>query len=575
MFKSLAILAAVAGLVCGAPAFAAPSLSDLGLKDLPQTAAVLSCEQLARADFESVPGAPTRIERAQVQSDEKTGAEFCRVTGYVSPQVRFELRLPTKTWTQRLLMVGCGGLCGNVGLFAEHADDCLPLQRGEMAVVATDMGHEGQGGVWAKDDPALRTDFAYRGVHVVALAAKAIIARYYGRPQAYAYFSGCSDGGREALMEAQRFPTDFDGITAGAPAANFVVQNSFYHAWNAVKNTGPDGAQILTPARAALLHAAVLKACDKLDGRADGLIADPTQCRFDPAVIQCAQGAATDACLTPAEVAAAKALYDGAHDDQGNRFVVGALQPGSELAWVGVEISPVPGMPLFGYSAAGDATKYLLNWPSLPTDWSVQKDFVFDKASFDRYTAAYRLYNATSPDLSGYFGRGGKLIMWHGWSDPHISPINSIAYYRGVEAEMGAQTTRANMRFYLFPGLYHCGGGDGLNTFDILTPVMAWVESGRAPGALQAAHVEQHGMPGMMGPPPAGAGAAPFAAPPAAPGPAVTVQPYPLLADFGGKAAANGYALYNPPSWAGEALFKPYRPTVCGFDGDIYGCKAE
>jgi len=579
MFKSLALVAAILGLAAGAPAFAAtPSLVDLGLKDLPVTAAAMPCEQLARADFESIPGAPTRISKAQVQTDAKTGAEFCRITGYVAPQVQFELRLPTKTWTQRLLMTGCGGLCGNIGLFVSHADDCLPVQRGEIAIVATDMGHEGNGGVWAKDDPALRTDFAYRGIHVVALAAKAIIAKYYGQPQAYAYFSGCSDGGREALMEAQRFPTDFDGITAGAPAANFVVQNSFYHAWNAVKNTGADGQQILTPERVGILHTAVLKACDKLDGGVDGLIVDPTQCHFDPATIQCKPGAATDTCLTAAEVAVAKAFYDGAHDDQGNRFVVGGLQPGSELAWVGVEISPFPGMPLFGLSAAGDATKYLLNWPSLPTEWTVLKDFTFDKPAFDRFTASYPLYNATNPDLSGYFGRGGKLIMWHGWSDPHISPINSIAYYRGVEATLGAQTARDNMRFYLFPGLYHCGGGDGLNTFDILTPVMAWVESGKAPEALQASHSDQR-----MGPPPSDeakpagipAGLPSLGAAPQA-GATVMVEPYPLLADFNGKTkAVNGYALFNPPAWAGEHLFKPYKPVTCGFNGDTYTCAAE
>ncbi len=561
------LLIAALSLLGVSPAFAAtPLLSASGLKDLAPVAAAMPCEQLTRADFESVPDAPTRISKAQVQTDAKTGAEFCRITGYVAPQVQFELRLPTKTWTQRLLMTGCGGLCGNIGLFTEHADNCLPLQRGEMAIVATDMGHDGQGGVWGKDDLLLRTDFAYRGIHVVTLAAKAIIAKYYGQPQTYAYFSGCSDGGREALMEAQRFPADFDGITAGAPAANFVVQNSFYHAWNAVKNTGPDGQQILASEKAAILHAAVLKACDKLDSAADGLISDPTQCHFDPASIQCRPGVAAD-CLTAAEIAVARAFYDGAHDDQGNRFVVGGLQPGSELAWTGVEISMVPGMPAFGFMAAGDSTKYLLNWPSLPTDWTVLEDFTFDKPTFDKFTASYPLYNATNPDLSAYFGRGGKLLMWHGWSDPHISPINSIAYYRGVEATLGAQATRDHMRFYLFPGLYHCGGGDGLNTFDVLSAVMAWVEGGQSPDTLQASHVEQKGFPG--GPPPLDAA-------PAQPAASVTVKPYPLLADFKGKAkTANGYALYNPPSWAGEHMFKPYKAETCGWNGNTYTCTAE
>ena len=177
------------------------------------------------------------------------GRPMCVVTGYVSPQIQFEVRLPLHGWTQRYVQTGCGGLCGALAVRAPQRG-CPMLQRGEFAMASTDTGHQGQGGTWGALDPQLRVDFAYRGVHVTALVAKALIARFYGQPR-WSYFSGCSDGGREGLMEAQRYPADFDGVAAGAPAFNFLVQNSFYHAWNA-RTVAPDGhAVLLASARVA------------------------------------------------------------------------------------------------------------------------------------------------------------------------------------------------------------------------------------------------------------------------------------------------------------------------------------
>ncbi len=587
--KPLAYLAAFS-LVVTTPVVAQPAPAADGLKALPAVAPATPCEALAQTDFSTLADAPTHITSAATETDAMTGKAFCHVAGFVTPQVRFEMKLPASGWTQRLLMTGCGGLCGMIGLRVEHANDCLPARQGELAIVATDMGHEGQGGAWADKAPQLRTDFAYRGVHVVTLAAKAIVAKYYGQKQAYAYFSGCSDGGREALMEAERFPADYDGIAAGAPAANFTVQNSFYHAWDAVSNTGPDGHAILVPARLPVLHAAVLKAC----AGADGIIADPTQCRFDPATIACAPGQAKDACLTAAEVEAARRLYAGPHDDKGNRFVVGTLMPGSELAWRGVEVPMTPDGKVPAAMFAEDSVKYLLHVPALPASWTV-KDFAFDLNNFKQITAYNALYGATDPDLSAYFNRGGRLLLWHGWSDPHISPINSIAYYRAVEATLGASATRQAMRFYLFPGLYHCGGGDGLNQFDVLTSIMAWVESGKAPDSLEAAHGET---PEMQGPPPGAgkmmAGGMPPKGmmPPGGPqggmppmppeipvaqmAGVVTVTPYPLLADFAsGARTVDGYARFVPDHWAGDDLYKPYAPTVCDGNGGTYSCKTK
>ena len=589
--KSFVLLAGVSlaslGLAVNSPVQAAAP-GDSGLKNLPVVAVATPCEALGHSDFSGVADAPTQITSAQTETDARTGKTYCHVTGFVAPQVKFEMKLPDSNWTQRLLMTGCGGLCGNIHMSVEHANSCLPAREGELAIVATDMGHEGNGGVWAAGDKELRTDFAYRGVHVVTLAAKAIVARYYGQAQAYSYFSGCSDGGREALMEAQRFPDDFDGIAAGAPAMNFEVQNSFYHAWNAVANTGPDGQAILLPARLPILHAAVVKACDGLDGVKDGIIADPTRCQFDVATLQCAPGQDTNTCLTPAETEVARRVYAGAHDDQGNRFVAGALMPGSELAWQGVEVPFAPGAPVPAAMFATDSVKYLLHWPELPANWQVG-DFKFDMANFQDIAQNHALYAATDPDLSKFFGHGGRLLMWHGWSDPHISPINSIAYYRAVEATLGADATRQGMRFYVFPGLYHCGGGDGLNQFDTLSAIMAWVESGKAPDTLAAGHIDQTMMPG--GPPsampkPGAQGLPPLPAKmPVMMGPPpetdivnpVTVKPYPLLADFvttSGKAlkTVNGYTAYVPADWAGAGFYKPYKHQTCAWNGDTYAC---
>ena len=199
----------------------------------------MRCGDLQHADVSGPVGATTHITRAEEVS--KPGTKpYCQVEGVIDPHIKFELHLPTAGWTQRYLQVGCGGLCGSLQIRLEHAHGCVPADRGEIAVASTDMGHSGGGGAWAAEDPGAKVDFGYRGVHLTALAAKGLIARYYNQAPRYSYFSGCSDGGREALIEAQRFPDDFAGIAAGAPALNFTVQNSFYHGWNAISNTAAD-----------------------------------------------------------------------------------------------------------------------------------------------------------------------------------------------------------------------------------------------------------------------------------------------------------------------------------------------
>jgi feruloyl esterase len=445
----------------------------------------MDCASLAGVDISQAVGAKVTIRSATVSAGP---SPYCGVKGEIAPHIGFEVRLPASGWTQRYLQLGCGGLCGFISIRPlERASDCAPVTSGDVALSSTDMGHAGavMGGQWGAE-PQARADFGYRGVHLTALASKALIAKFYGQAPRYSYFSGCSDGGREALMEVQRFPGDFDGVAAGAPAMNFQIQNTFYHGWMALSNQGADGKAILTTAKLPALHRAAVEACDALDGLKDGQITDPRLCHFDPAAAQCKPGRpASNDCLTAEEVAVARKLYEGPHDAAGHRFTIGGPQVGSELSWGGVFVPPTPTGQGMSPMAALSTIKYLA-FPQNPPESFVLTDFRFDVATFDRLAALHTLYDATDTDLAAFEKHGGKLILWHGWSDPHISPINTIAYYEGVEKVLGHEQTRSFARLFLFPGLYHCFGGDGPAEFDVLTPLMTWVEGGQAPEQIVA-----------------------------------------------------------------------------------------
>jgi hypothetical protein len=434
-----------------------------------------SCDSLVGLDLSKVADKPAHVVSAK--EAQFLGRAVCQVSGVVEPQAQFRLRLPVEGWDGRYLQTGCGGLCGRITSEVAQVHGCAPFEKVEMAVATTDMGHQGPTPDFG-DDPQLRVDFAHRGVHVTAEVAKAIVAAFYGRHAERAYFIGCSDGGREGLMEAQRYASDFDGIAAGAPALNFQIQNTFYHAWNARSNTGADGKPIIVAADLPFLHRAALKACHA----EDGVIADPRRCAFDPVTAQCATGQDAD-CLTADEVEAARKIYQGPRTADGVWLTVGGPQPGSELSWAGVYV-PKPGSDdIFSRVIAGGTISHIAFDPNPPKGFGLD-DLGFDRETFERLEPMHALYDATNPDLSPFVGRGGRLILWHGWSDPHISPLNSIAYYRAVRATLGAQAADDAVRLFLIPGLYHCEGGEGFTKTDILTPLIAWVEDGKAPDAL-------------------------------------------------------------------------------------------
>ena len=342
---------------------------------------------------------------------------------------------------------------------------------------------------WALDEGA-RLDFAYAANHQLAVAAKTIIAAYYGQPPAHSYFIGCSDGGREALMEAQRFPDDFDGIVADAPAYLLAFLNSYKHIWQYRANTDAKGDPIITAEKATVLHNAVLAACDSLDGVTDSLLFDPRDCTFDPATLLCSNQHGCAGLPDPGSRSnAAKQLYSAPVDVQGVRYYPGPTLPyGSELRWAG---GGPPGGGSFDKMIA-DAYLSYLALPLPQQDTSLHADtLTFDPASYERLLAMASVYNASGADLSTFRDRGGKLILYHGWADDSISPTGTIAYYAALQQQMGGlEATQRFARLFMFPGVYHCSGGEGPSHWDMVNPITDWVKRGVTPDQIVATQYE-------------------------------------------------------------------------------------
>lgn len=452
----------------------------------PMRGAAVPCAQLAAHDFSQLPDASVRIASAADVAASGAGPAFCKVEGAVASNARFVLQLPSAGWDGRYFQSGCGGYCG---LLDPNADCQMAFGRGG-AIGYSDLGTTGmQDLAWTLDEGA-RLDFAYAANHALAVAATAIIAAYYGQPPAHTYFIGCSDGGREALMEAQRFPDDFDGIVAGAPAYLLAFLNAFKHTWQYRANTDANGTPIITAEKAAVLHQAVIDACDRLDGVADGLIFDPRACTFDPATLLCPNGADAPDCLTQAQVDAARKLYSAPVDAQGVAYYPAPTLPyGSELRWVG------PGGPTGVGSFDKRIADVYLGSLSLPlpwqdADWNADT-LEFRPRDFFALLPMAAVYDASSPDLSAFRDRGGKLILYHGWADDSISPEGTIAYYAALQRQMGGlEATQRFARLFMFPGVYHCSGGEGPSHWDMVTPITDWVERGIAPSEIVATRYE-------------------------------------------------------------------------------------
>jgi len=396
---------------------------------------------------------------------------FCRVAATLKPtadsDIKIEVWLPLAAWNRKYQAVGNGGWAGVISYSA-----LVDALRAGYATSSTDTGHVGGSGSFALGHPEKLIDFGWRSVHEMTVRSKAIVDAFYGSAPRLSYWNGCSTGGRQGLKEAQRFPADYDGIIAGASANRTAL--ALWVAFAELK----DPASVIPKAKYAAVHRAAIAACDANDGLKDGLIENPAKCRFDPKTIEC-KGADGPECLTAPQVEAARKIYAEAKNPRTGRNLFPSLAPGSELGWAVLGGGPEPSPIIL------DQYKYVV-FRNPAWDW---RTFDFDKDIVRSDTPENLVMNATDPNLSQFFGHNGKMILYHGWADPNISPFSTVEYYKSV-IDSAARGTKPSdsIRLFLEPGMGHCGGGEGPNTFDKVGALENWVEKGKAPDKIIASH---------------------------------------------------------------------------------------
>jgi feruloyl esterase len=401
---------------------------------------------------------------------------FCRVAATLKPtsdsDIKVEIWMPQTNWNGKYEAVGNGGWAGTI-TYANMAEALL----NGYATSGTDTGHTGATGSFALGHPEKLIDFAWRSEHEMTIKAKAAIKAFYGADPKFSYWVGCSSGGKQGLKEAQNFPDDYDGIVAGAPVLNW-THRSIEAMWVALAGL-KDAASYIPAEKYPLIHQAAVAACDQGDGLKDGLIGDPPSCRFDPGTLECKEGDGPQ-CLTHPQVEAARKIYHPALNPRTGEQLSPRFEPGSELGWRVIAGGPAP------FSAANDYFKYVVfrnpNW-----DW---RTFDLDRDA----TLADRIdngtINATSTDLKPFTAHGGKLILYHGWTDTNITPAATIQYLEKLNSQMGgAAETAESVRLFMVPGMNHCGGGEGPNVFNMPSALGRWVEDGKPPDQILASHL--------------------------------------------------------------------------------------
>ena len=450
-------------------AWAAGECRDLALLRLPGT--MITMAEEVSGQLRLGPGAPMTV------------PSICRVGGTINPAINFEVWLPLD-YNGRFQAVGGGGLAGSIS----HSAMATAVSGG-FASASTDTGHRSTDSLWLVD-PQRREDYGHRAIHEMTVKAKAIIDAYYGSLPEYSYFNGCSTGGRQGLMEAQRYPNDYDGILSGAPVNTFTKLH-IGQLWTAHATLQQPDA-VLTAADLTLVNEAVMAQCDANDGVEDGVLTDPRTCDFQPRDLVCS-GRSSDSCLAEPKISALEMIYDGARNPRTGALIYPGLEPGSESAQ--------PGNAGWAMIMNG-RTPFFIDIPVIGgmgfenSDWDWQTfDFDQDVALIDGKLA--NVLDAVDPDLRDFKAQGGKLIVYHGWNDPGVMPQRTIDYYNEIIAFAdhatggnGTEFTEEYSKLYMMPGMGHCRGGAGPDQADFVSSLVDWVENDTAPERIIASNRE-------------------------------------------------------------------------------------
>jgi feruloyl esterase len=459
-----------------------------------------SCQLIKQlTDLAANPQYPTAIASSTDVAAGNGNPEYCDVQGMIAPQTHFDLKLPVSKWQGRYLQNGCGGYCGTVN--GQTFPSCDATLGGDFAMATDDEGHVtagglGGGGLFAFNDQKLRDEYGYESEQALYEVSRQIIKDYYGVYPNESYFNGCSDGGREAMEMAERYPDDFNGIIAGAPEIIAGPLNAENQTWDVRENTDSQGNAILFDNVLPALHSAVIAACGNDDGvpGGDGIITDPQNC--SPHLNQILQSVTCPEttytpCLTPAQVTVAREIYDGPNDPQGRLLYPGGMPLGSELGWYVFELPAGPNGGTAPTTSSLDYVglsqpylRYQLNRPGQlgpdPFQWQ------FTDQDFNSMFPAANTWDAMDTNLSAFRRHGGKLIMWQGWADNGIPPSGTVDYYDILTARNGGSaSTESFARLFMYPSIFHCGNGyAGASVPDMIYPMVQWVEQGTSPDQL-------------------------------------------------------------------------------------------
>jgi Tannase and feruloyl esterase len=602
-------LAAVAGTVLVSVAVALPAQAQAAapksvaaqtqvndgtkMADLKVIPAKQSCSQLATTTLAG--GQTVNIAEYQQGTDPNSGVLYCALTGTIDSNIGFEILLPVNTWRQRYLQLGCGGLCGNIGLNAPQTTGYAPLEQGDFVVAAQDEGHSGQSTAWSTNG-AQRIDFAYSSDHLLSLVSKGLASEFYGLQPKFSYFDGCSQGGHQALTEVQRYPKDFNGVLAGSPANIMTELNSVFHEYeNDVALDSTRTNAIIDMPMAQLINAAALKACD---ADTNGLMLDYRACeqKFNLESLLCSAGVTTDpnapSCLTQDEINAFRKVYIGPVDQQGEHLFPGGYPLGSEPDMNnGTSVLLPNSLP----ATAGNAG-FITEWyqyfaegtPSVGLNLgnNAVLDEMFDRATFAQIEKLAPLWDATNPNIGAFERNGGKLILWAGEADYSIPTVSSLSYYQAVVKAMGGvDATKQFARYYLLPSVGHCGdtpNDAGADTYNGLGAVVQWTELHQAPNGLMSTKYNNPatggGGPGGPGggPPPASdlTDAIPALGTPNTNPVARTlpIYPYPELPAYNGSGDPNAASSYH--GQISQALQAP-TPWLGKFNSTTMWCNSQ